>query len=47
MALSILEEIYRGHPKTTDVWLSFDKFADSSLNLPRREWRGGGTARAW
>jgi MscS family membrane protein len=32
-AVAILEEIYRAHPMTHDVWISFDKFNDSSLNL--------------
>lgn len=37
-ALAILEEIYRGHPKTADVWISFNQFADSSLNLVVIHW---------
>jgi MscS family membrane protein len=37
-ALAILEEIYRGHPKTKDVLISFNKFADSSLNLQVVHW---------
>ncbi len=32
-ALQMLEEIYRSHPMTQDVWISFNKFADSSLNI--------------
>lgn len=32
-AATILEEVYRGHPMTHDVWISFDKFSDFSLNL--------------
>lgn len=32
-AVAILEEIYRAHPMTHDVWISFDKFNDFSLNL--------------
>jgi len=37
-ALSILEDVYRGHPMTADVLLSFDKFTDSSLNLLVIHW---------
>lgn len=33
LALKILEDIYRGHPKTKDVIIGFDKFLDYSLNL--------------
>lgn len=32
-AVAILEEVYRAHPMTHDVWISFDKFNDCSLNL--------------
>jgi MscS family membrane protein len=32
-AVAILEEVYRAHPMTHDVWISFDKFNDFSLNL--------------
>ncbi|HOW65127.1 MAG TPA: mechanosensitive ion channel family protein [Candidatus Paceibacterota bacterium] len=32
-AVAILEEVYRSHPMTHDVWISFDKFNDFSLNL--------------
>jgi len=32
-AVAILEEVYRAHPMTDDVWISFDKFNDYSLNL--------------
>ena len=32
-ALQILEEIYRAHPNTSDLTISFNKFADSSLNI--------------
>ncbi len=37
-ALRILEDVYRGHPMTADVLLSFDKFADCSLNLLVIHW---------
>ena len=29
----LLEEIYRGNPKTADLLISFNKFADSALNI--------------
>jgi MscS family membrane protein len=32
-AVDILGEVFRGHPLTQDVWISFNKFADSSLNI--------------
>ena len=32
-ALQILEEVYRANPKTEDLIVSFNKFADSSLNI--------------
>jgi MscS family membrane protein len=37
-SVKILEEVYRAHPKTHDVLISFDKFADSSLNLQVVHW---------
>jgi len=37
-ALQILEEIYRGHSMTADVWISFNKFADFSLNILVIHW---------
>ncbi len=37
-ALHILEETYRGHSMTYDVWISFNKFADSSLNILVIHW---------
>lgn len=40
-ALAILEEIYRAHPKTSDLIVSFNKFADSSLNLMVVHWWDG------
>ena len=40
-ALAILEEVYRAHPKTADLVVSFNKFADSALNiLVVHHWRG-------
>jgi MscS family membrane protein len=32
-ALKILEEVYRAHPKTAELTVSFNKFADSALNI--------------
>src|SRR6185436_15048225 len=32
-ALEILNEVYRNHPMTFDLIVSFNKFADSSLNI--------------
>ncbi len=36
--LEILNQLYRGHPKTFDVLISFNKFADSSLNIQVVHW---------
>jgi MscS family membrane protein len=41
LAVNILNEIFRGHPKTSDVWISFNAFADSSLNILVIHWWGG------
>ena len=32
-AVAILNDVYRHHPMTHDVWISFNKFADFSLNI--------------
>jgi MscS family membrane protein len=37
-ALKILEEIYRSEPMTSDVIVSFNKFADSALNILVVHW---------
>ena len=37
-ALAILEEIYQGNPNTKDLLVSFNKFADSALNLQIVHW---------
>jgi MscS family membrane protein len=37
-ALGILEEIFRGNPKTRDVLITFNKFAESSLNIEVVHW---------
>jgi len=39
-ALAILEEVYQKHPKTSEVWISFNKFADFSLNIMVVHWWG-------
>ena len=45
-AVQILEEIYRGHPQTHDVIISFNNFADSSLNIMVIHWWKGTDGRA-
>jgi MscS family membrane protein len=45
-ALEILSEIYRGHPMTHDVTLSFNKFGDSALNIQIVHWWKGTDAKA-
>jgi MscS family membrane protein len=40
-ALAILEEIYRGHPMTQDVWVSFNQFAGANLNIQVVHWWKG------
>ena len=37
-AIAILEEIFRAHPKTSDLIVSFNKFADSALNIQVIHW---------
>ncbi len=37
-AVTILEEIYRGHSKTADLIVSFNKFTDSALNVVVVHW---------
>ena len=44
-ALKIIEEVYRGHPKTIDLQVGFNKFADSALNIQVVHWWGGTDAR--
>jgi MscS family membrane protein len=46
-ALRILEEIYRKHPATQDVLISFNKFADSALNINVIHWWGNTDYRAY
>lgn len=37
-ASAILNEVFKGHPMTADVWISFNQFADSSLNFLVIHW---------
>ena len=37
-AMQIIEEIYRPHPKTVDLIISFNKFESSSLNILVVHW---------
>jgi MscS family membrane protein len=37
-AVELLKEIYRGHPSTQDVWISFNKFGDFALNIQVIHW---------
>jgi len=41
LALKLIEEVFRGHPKTADVVMSFDKFESSSLNILVVHWWNG------
>jgi MscS family membrane protein len=45
-ALNILEEIYRAHPMTADLRISFNRFADSSLNILVIHWWKGTDVKA-
>ena len=40
-AIRLLEEIYRAHPQTEDLIVSFNKFADSTLNVQVIHWWKG------
>ena len=40
-ATAILEEVYRAHPMTSDVWVSFNKFNESALNIFVVHWWNG------
>ena len=46
-ALDILENVYREHPMTSDLIVSFTQFADSSLNLKVIHWWKGTDYRAY
>jgi len=45
-AVQILEETYRAHPQTHDVIITFNNFADSSLNINVVHWWKGTDGRA-
>lgn len=38
LALKLIEEVFRGHPKTGDLVMSFNKFESSSLNILVVHW---------
>jgi MscS family membrane protein len=46
-ALAILEQLYKGHPMTHDVIVSFNAFTDSALNLQVIHWRKNTDYRAY
>jgi len=37
-ALALLEESYRGHPTTQDVWVSFNQFTGGNINILLLHW---------
>ena len=41
LALKVIEEIFKGHPKTGDLVMSFNKFESSSLNILVVHWWNG------
>jgi MscS family membrane protein len=47
LALDILKEVYSQHPMTRDVLISFNKFADSALNINVVHWWGATDNRAY
>jgi len=40
-ALSLPAEIYRGHPMTKEVWISFNRFAGRHINIMIVHWWKG------
>ena len=46
-ATAILEEVYRAHPLTQDVWVSFNKFNESALNILVVHWWSGVDQKAY
>jgi len=40
-ALEILDEVYRKHPMTQDVWISFNQFTGANLNIMIVHWWKG------
>jgi MscS family membrane protein len=45
-ALAIIDEVYRSHPKTADLIVSFNRFADFALNILVLHWWGDTDPRA-
>lgn len=41
LALKLIEEVFRGHPMTADLVMSFNKFESSSLNILVVHWWNG------
>ncbi len=46
-ALQITREVFRSHPNTHDVWVSFNKYMDFSLNLQVIHWWNNTDYRAY
>ena len=46
-AIKLLEDIYRAHPQTEDLIVSFNKFADSALNVQVVHWWKGSDAKVY
>ncbi len=45
-ASALLEEVYRAHPLTQDVWVGFNRFEASALNINVTHWWDGVDAKA-
>lgn len=46
-ASALLEEIYRANPMTADVWIGFNRFDASALNIYVVHWWGGTDFKAY
>src|SRR6185295_6898714 len=46
-ALQILREVFYGHPKTSDLLITFNKFDSSALNITVVHWWGDTDAKAY
>lgn len=46
-AVDIMNEVFRAHPQTADVWITFNTFADCSLNLQVIHWWGATDYKAY
>lgn len=46
-AATILNEVFKSHPMTADVWVSFNQFADSALNFLVIHWWNSTDYRAY